>query len=74
MWYPCALCHIVTQCRIYYKIKFSGCFFIFTIFWSTQPCIFGEKNLMGFALAILGECFWQYSQNIILKFATFIVI
>jgi hypothetical protein len=29
---------------------------------------------MGFALAILGECFWQYSQNIILKFATFIVI
>jgi len=36
--------------------------------------LFGAKKLMGFALAILGESFWKYFQNIFLNHQKFIVI
>jgi hypothetical protein len=32
---------------------------------------FGAKKLMGFALAILGECFWEYFLKIIKKVLSF---
>jgi hypothetical protein len=43
--------------------------FVFSYYLLVHPTMhfFGAKKLMGFALAILGECFWEYFQNIFLK-------